>query len=89
MPLALPASASRSLDAVLPGERAVLGCIIFDTVRARCASAGLHPGTAVRCREAGPVLTFVTDAGRVARIDRRWARFVEALDAGTPLRRAA
>ena len=89
MPLALPATEPRSLAAVLPGDRILLGCILFDAVRERCASLGLRPGTIVRCREAGPTLILVTDAGRVARLERRWARFVEALDAGTPLRRAA
>ena len=86
---ALAPAGARSLATLAPGESALVGCILFDAVRDRCARAGLRPGMRVRCHDAGAVLVLVAEGGRVVRLERRWARFVEALDAAAALPRAA
>lgn len=76
-----PQSRARSLASIAQGETLEVGDILFDGVRALCEMAGIRPGIRVRCCDASPSqLLLETEAGRVTRVERRWAAFIEATE---------
>ena len=77
-------ASTRSLATIAPGETLEIRCILFDGVRAVCERAGLRAGDRVHCRDVTPSrLLLESESGRAIHLDRRWADFVEAAEAGT------
>jgi hypothetical protein len=67
-----------SLASVAPGEAVTVRQILFDSLRAYCASRGLHEGDGITLLEGGPpnVLILAT-GGTPMRCPTEFARFVE------------
>ena len=82
MPASRRTRPARSLATIVRGELLEIRCILFDGVRAVCATAGIQLGDRVRCRDVTDSrLLLETAGGHVTWLDRRWASFVEAAEA--------